>query len=192
MSILEHLGIASSSIVLDIGFRNVNELVTISNIVGEHGLVYGIEPDESLISKAVEQVSQIKNVRPMVGDASKVPLSDESVDIVIFKGVLHEVGNPLKALGEAERVCRKGGRILIIDFSAFPRLLLAWSNLKWRLRHPSRIFAPSLDKHPGFSAGSIRSYLESSSLVLERFEPNFAAGHHAGHAIPLFLASARK
>jgi ubiquinone/menaquinone biosynthesis C-methylase UbiE len=152
MNIVERLGIASSSIVLDIGFRNVEELVTISNLVGEHGLVYGIEPDQSLITRAVEQVNHISNIRPIVGDASKVPLPEKSVDIVIFKGVLHEVGNPLKALSEAGRICRKDGKILIIDFSAFPKRWLMWSNLRWRLRHPGKIFATSLDKHPVFRA----------------------------------------
>lgn len=192
MNILERLGLVPSSIVLDLGFRDPNELVLISNLAGEIGLVYGIEPDQSLIAKTIEKVNHIKNVRPMVGDASKVPLSDESVDVVIFKGVLHEVRNPLRALNEAGRVCREGGKILIVDFSAFPARWLLWSNLRWRLRHPGRIFARSLDKHPGFSGDAIRAYVKSSGLVLERFEPSFAVGHNAGHSVPMFLASARK
>lgn len=67
MNILERLGLISSSIVLDLGFRDPNELVLISNLVGEQGLVYGIEPDQSLIAKTIEEVNHIKNVRPMVG-----------------------------------------------------------------------------------------------------------------------------
>jgi ubiquinone/menaquinone biosynthesis C-methylase UbiE len=191
-SILERLGIESSSIVLDIGFRDVNELVIISNLVGEHGVVYGIEPDQSVVARTVEQLNPMKNVRPMEGDAINIPLPDESVDAVIFKGVLHEVGDPLKALVESSRVCRKRGKIIVVDFSGFPRRWLVWSNLKWRLNHPGRIFGPSVDKYPGFSEDAIRTLLEGAGLVLERFEPHCADGRHAGHGIPLFLASARK
>jgi ubiquinone/menaquinone biosynthesis C-methylase UbiE len=192
VSLLDRLGIASSSIVLDIGFRSSDELVVISDIVGEHGLVYGVEPDESLVASVVAQLKNMMNIRPMVGNAYKIPLDDNSVDVVIFKGVLHEVGNPVKALAEARRVCRGGGRVFIVDFSAFPWRWNFWSNLRWRLRHPEKLLAPSLDKHPGFSAETIRDHIARSKLALERFEPDFATGHHAGHAIPMFLASARK
>jgi ubiquinone/menaquinone biosynthesis C-methylase UbiE len=192
MSIIERLGIAPSSMVLDIGFRNADELILISNLVGEHGLVYGIEPDESVVARANVQVRQVNNVRPMVGDAHKVPLEGGSVDVVIFKGVLHEVDSPLKALAEARRVCRSNGRIFIVDFSAFPWRWNFWSNLRWRLRHPEKLLAPALDKHPGFSAETIRDLIVRSNLVFERFETDFATGHHAGHAVPMFLASARK
>lgn len=132
------------------------------------------------------------NIRPIVGNAYNVPLDDNSVDIVIFKGVLHEVGNPVKALKEARRVCRSGGRILLVDFSEFPWRWNFSANLQWRFHHPKKLLAASLDKHPGFSAETIGDHIARSNLVLESLEPNLAIGHFAGHAIPMFLASATK
>lgn len=190
MSTLERLGITPRSIVLDVGFGTVDELVTLSKLVGAEGTVYGIEPDESLVANAVAQLSETRNVRPMVGSVLKVPFPNESVDVVLFQGTMHHVKDPIGAIREAKRVCRKDGRIVIVDFIPFPERWLRWPNLKWRLRHPGKLWANPPDKHPGFSEHDVRTLLES--LTLERYESNFAPGHHSGHDVPVFLAIARK
>jgi len=89
--------------------------------------------------------------------ASTRSLSNESVDLALFKGVLHEVPIVSQALREAGRVCRRTGKIAIVDFPAFPENWLRWSNLKWRLQRPWRIFALSPDKHAGFSRTELLS-----------------------------------
>lgn len=178
--------------VLDVGFRTVDELVAISKLVGEGGSVYGIEPGESLVADALAQLGETRNVRAMMGNVLKVPLLNESVDMVLFKGTMHHVENPLGAISEARRVCRKDGRIVIVDFTPFPSSWLRWPNLKWRLRHPRELRATPPDKRPGFSEQDIRTYMRNLNMTLERYEPNFAPGHHSGHDVPVFLAVAKK
>ena len=112
--------------------------------------------------------------------------------MVLFKGTMHHVENPIGALSEARRVCRKDGRIVIVDFILFPAGWLRWPNLKWRLRHPSRLWAKPPDKCPGFSEEDVKSYVQNLNLGLERYDPNFATGHHSGHDAPLFLAVAKR
>src|SRR6266568_6794536 len=73
------------------------------------------------------------------------------------KAFLHEVPIVSQALREAGRVCRRTGKIAIVDFPAFPENWLRWSNLKWRLQRPWRIFALSPDKHAGFSRTELLS-----------------------------------
>jgi SAM-dependent methyltransferase len=113
------------------------------------------------------------------------------VDIVLFKGTMHNVEKPLGAISEAKRVCRRDGRIIIVDFVLFPIRWLRWRNLKWRL-HPGKLWAKPPDKHPGFSEREIRAYVRGLNMTLEKYEPNFAPGHHSGHSVPVFLAVAKK
>jgi len=84
----------------------------------------------SLVKK-IEAELDVANVRLFVGDAIRVPLPADSVDIVLFKGVLHEVKHTVDALFEAKRVCHKSGRIVIVDFLSFPLTWLKRSNLRW-------------------------------------------------------------
>jgi len=134
---LDRLQIAKGSRIVDVGFGSNKELLTLSSIVGETGLVFGIEPSETLVKKTEREIN-VANVRISVGDAVRLPFPEDSADIVLFKGVLHEVKNIQQALLEAKRVCNNGGKIVILDFSQFPVAWLRRSNLKWRLAHPWR------------------------------------------------------
>jgi len=49
------------------------------------------------------------------GNAMALPYTDYQYDIVIMHLILAVVSNPLKALQEASRVTKHGGRILILD-----------------------------------------------------------------------------
>ncbi len=192
MGTLERLGITPGSIVLDVGFRTLDELVAISRLVGEKGIVYGIEPDKSLVADAVAQLGQTRNIRQIVGNAVRIPLPDESVDMVLFKGTTHHVENHPEAIGEARRLCHKDGRIVIVDFMPFPASWLRWPNLKWKLLHPGKLFAKPPDKRPGFSEQDIMTYMRNLNMTLESYEPNFGPGRHSGHDVLVFLAIAGK
>ena len=134
LSLLDQLLIPKGSRVVDIGFGSSKELLALSNIVGDAGVVYGIERSRSRV-KRVEVELGVANVRLFAGDAIRMPLLVDSVDMVLFKGVLHEVKQIEEALLEAKRICYKGGRIVIVDFSSFPMTWMKQSNLRWRLRH---------------------------------------------------------
>ncbi len=156
-SLFERLGISPGQNVLDVGFGLPSELYAISNLVGREGMVYGVELDKSRFETALGQIQGTTNIRVMSSRFHKIPLSNESVDLALFKGVLHEVPIVSQALREAGRVCRRTGKIAIVDFPAFPENWLRWSNLKWRLQRPWRIFALSPDKHAGFSRTELLS-----------------------------------
>ncbi len=190
-SLFELLGISRGLNVLDVGFGPPSELFAISNLVGDEGMVYGVELDKSRLETALGQIQDTINIRVMPGSSHKIPLSNQSVDIVLLKDVLHEVPIVSQALSEAGRVCGSTGKIAIVDFTAFPENWLRWSNLKWRLQRPWKIFALSPDKHSGFSRTELLSYLEDSGLSLEKYEDNFLRGGFSGHRVPMFLAVAK-
>ncbi len=49
------------------------------------------------------------------GDADKLPLNDESVDIVVFSGVLHHLPSMENALAECMRIMKPGGDFFAYD-----------------------------------------------------------------------------
>ena len=60
---------------------------------------------------------RVRGVQCRKGDAGNLDfLDDGSIDGVISVYALHEIKNALKALKEARRVLRLGGRIIIVDF----------------------------------------------------------------------------
>lgn len=56
-----------------------------------------------------------------LGDFNALPLADDSYDTILFHQVLHYAQNPSRVIGEAARVLRPGGRMMIVDFSAHDR-----------------------------------------------------------------------
>jgi ArsR family transcriptional regulator len=69
----------------------------------------------------------------MQGDFSALPLEPQSFDTIIFHQVLHYAQNPSYVLQEAARVCRIGGRIVIVDLAAHEREELRKSHAHVRL-----------------------------------------------------------
>lgn len=51
------------------------------------------------------------------GDLYNLPAANESADVVTIHQVLHYLEYPVTAIGEAARVLRPGGRLLIVDFA---------------------------------------------------------------------------
>lgn len=52
------------------------------------------------------------------GDMYALPLADGSADTVVLHHLLHFAQSPERTLGEAARLLRLGGRLLIVDFAA--------------------------------------------------------------------------
>jgi ubiquinone/menaquinone biosynthesis C-methylase UbiE len=191
-SIWDRLGIELGSRVLDVGFGGFEELDYISKLVGRNGTVTGVEIKKSPTKKALTRLNPSKGIKVLTSHSSRIPLLDESFDIIAFKGVLHETENIPQSLREASRPCHENGRVMILDFSTFPKSWLTRSNRRWRICHPWNLFSPSLDKHPGFTREEVLALLETGGLQIQRYEENFAPGRFSGHSVPMFLAVAKK
>ena len=51
------------------------------------------------------------------GDIYDLPLANDSFDVVILHQVLHFLDDGARAIHEAARVLRPGGRLLVVDFA---------------------------------------------------------------------------
>jgi ArsR family transcriptional regulator len=59
----------------------------------------------------------INNLEYRCGDMEAAPIQNESADLALFHQTLHHAMHPDRALGEAKRVLRPGGKIVIVDLA---------------------------------------------------------------------------
>ncbi|MGQ4401893.1 class I SAM-dependent methyltransferase [Streptomyces hayashii] len=85
--------------------------------------VYGVDVSLPMLTRAAERLPG----RITAGDARALPFADGSFDNLVFTHVLHLVGDMPRALREAARVLRRGGRLLAVhgDPKAAPDELVA-------------------------------------------------------------------
>jgi ArsR family transcriptional regulator len=58
---------------------------------------------------------KLTNITWKRGDLEHVPLPDRSVDLALLSQALHHAAQPARALAEAHRILRPGGRVLVLD-----------------------------------------------------------------------------
>jgi ubiquinone/menaquinone biosynthesis C-methylase UbiE len=70
------------------------------------------------------------------GDIYDLPLGNDSFDVVILHQVLHFLDDGARAIKEAARVLRPGGRLLVVDFAPHELEFLREQHAHRRLGFP--------------------------------------------------------
>jgi SAM-dependent methyltransferase len=68
-------------------------------------------------SPAMLERAVAKGLPTLEGDAQRLPLADASADAVMLVSMLHHVDDPGRALAEARRILRPGGRLALMAFT---------------------------------------------------------------------------
>jgi demethylmenaquinone methyltransferase/2-methoxy-6-polyprenyl-1,4-benzoquinol methylase len=103
--------------VLDVGCGTGTNLM----LYHEAGCnVFGIDLSPSMVKVAQKKLRDRAEVR--LGDASKMPYSDDSFDLVTGFFILHEMPSQIRpaVISEMARVMKHDGRILLIDYHLGP------------------------------------------------------------------------
>lgn len=69
------------------------------------------------VARANLQAKGVTNVGVRHGDATAAPFDDAVADLVVIHQVLHFLDEPWRALSEAARTLKPGGRVVIVDFA---------------------------------------------------------------------------
>ena len=79
--------------------------------------VTGIDFSSSMLEKARDRIAHkgVRNVRLLEMDAANLKFADDSFDIVYAPYVISVVPDPVAVTREMHRVCRPGGRIVILN-----------------------------------------------------------------------------
>jgi ArsR family transcriptional regulator len=85
------------------------------------GSVIGVDESDAMLEAARRRLTDYGNVEIRQGALEHLPLDDGELDAAIVSLALHYVPAPVVALGEARRVVRGGGRVVVIDMMAHER-----------------------------------------------------------------------
>lgn len=109
--------VESGAVVLDVGCGAGTDLLLAARRVGPRGRAIGIDMTEAMRARARASAAAcgLANVDVREGDATRLPVEDTSVDVVIANGVLNLVPDKRRAVAEIARVLKPGGRIQIAD-----------------------------------------------------------------------------
>jgi len=111
-------GIRAGEVVVDVGCGSGADALLASEAAGPEGEVVGVDPTPELLRKAAPAASAAgyRNVRFERGTAEDLPLPDAAADVVLANGVVNLlVADKERALAEAFRVLRPGGRLVMAD-----------------------------------------------------------------------------
>jgi len=125
--------------------------------------VVGIDLSEAMLAKARERVRKLglKNLELHAMDAGQMTFPDSSFDIVMAAYVVTAVPEYKKVIREMVRVCRPGGRIIMLNHLTSSNPVLA---------AVERAISP-LCTHIGFRTDlSLSNVLDGAPLRLERHE----------------------
>ena len=76
-----------------------------------------LDPNKGMVSQGKQKLSNYKNVKWVISPAEKLPITDNSFDYYTISFGLRNTKNLNKALSEAYRVLKPGGRYLCLEFS---------------------------------------------------------------------------
>jgi phosphatidylethanolamine/phosphatidyl-N-methylethanolamine N-methyltransferase len=110
---IQRMAMQAGSSILEVGVGTGSNL----SLYPRSTQVTGIDFSRPMLDKARERVSRnlLDNVRLLQMDAADLRFADNSFDIVYAPYLISVVPDPVKVAREMRRVCKPGGRIVILN-----------------------------------------------------------------------------
>ncbi len=114
-----------------------------------------IDSSQRVVNAASERLRRFENVEVIEGDMHTLPFPDASFDLVVLMHALTYAEKPAKAVAEAARVLRPGGRLLLSSLA----------------RHEHRAVVEAYGHvNLGFTERELRRFAEKAGLTIANCE----------------------
>jgi ubiquinone/menaquinone biosynthesis C-methylase UbiE/DNA-binding transcriptional ArsR family regulator len=169
-AIVEALGDQPIRALLDLGTGTGRMLELFAKDI-ERGLGLDLSLDMLALARARLDRAGLRHCSVRQGDIYDLALPRDSFDVVIIHQVLHFLDDSGRAIREAARVLRPGGRLLVVDFAPHDLEFLRDEHAHRRL---------------GFAAETITQWLEAAGLDFVR-QQTLPPGPEGKIAVSLWL-----
>ena len=121
---MQRMAIAPDDRILEVGVGTGINL----SLYPRDCAVTGIDLSDSMLEKAHDRVAEkaMRNVRLLQMDATSLSFPDDSFDIVYAPYLISVVPDPVAVAREMRRVCRPGGRIIILNHFRSSNPVMSW------------------------------------------------------------------
>ncbi len=169
-------GVKAGSRVLDVASGSGDLALAFAKLAGPTGKVVMTDINGAMLTVGRDKaLDRGVVVPPAICDAEKLPFPDDTFDCVTVAFGLRNMTHKDKALAEMARVCRPGGRVMVLEFSKVwkplekPYDLYSFNVLPWLGRHVAkdeaayRYLAESIRMHP--DQETLKGMMEAAGLV---------------------------
>jgi ubiquinone/menaquinone biosynthesis C-methylase UbiE len=121
-AILMEIGLKPGNTFMDIGCGHGFFTLPAAGIVGEAGLVYGVDTNRPAV-KGLEDIARqkgIRNLKLRAAKAERTVFCEACADMIFFGIDLHDFQDPLKVLQNARKMIKPGGRLVDLDWKKEP------------------------------------------------------------------------
>ena len=133
-----------------------------------------VDPNNAMISKGKEKLSKFKNINWIISPAEKIPLQDNLFDFYTISFGLRNTANIDKALSEAYRVLKPGGRFLCLEFSKIQNenLETLYKNYSKLIPYIGKLVVGERQPYE-YLVKSIENFLNQEELIDAMVKSNF-------------------
>jgi ubiquinone/menaquinone biosynthesis C-methylase UbiE len=163
--LIEMSGVSSTDTVLDVA---CGPGLVACELAPYAKHVAGIDITPRMIEQAKErqQEKSLNNLTWQVGDVLPLPFPDSQFSIVLTRYTFHHFLNPKAVLSEMIRVCKPGGRVIIVDVVQSPEKADAYDQLE-KLRDPSHVHALTFAEMDSIIAASGIANIKTAQYKVE-------------------------
>lgn len=121
----------------------------VANLARHVKKVVGVDHDADMLKAAEAHCQELKNVDIVQGDLQQLPLKEAQFDAALLVLVLAWIEDPAKALAEAARVLKPGGKLVVVDIQHHDR---------------ADFYRSMRQRHMGFDEKTMLAWLKKAGL----------------------------
>ncbi|MCW6510506.1 metalloregulator ArsR/SmtB family transcription factor [Lichenifustis flavocetrariae] len=163
-AVLDAVGPGPFHAMLDLGTGTGRMLELLA---GRARRAVGIDGSPAMLSVARARLDRkaLPQVQLRQGDLYALPVERDGYDLVVIHQVLHYLDEPGRAIREAARVLRPGGRLVVVDFAP---------------HHEESLRDQHAHRRLGFARSEIDDLMTDAGLDIEASDDVSPLGHEAG------------